>query len=231
MTSVPRARARPRPLHPPAPCSAPTRSGTCTATGSAPLRRTSTRSLLDGDEPVAEADIGRITMTFFSGDTCRTGRPVHAGGARRTKPAVAAFDVGGGSTARCSACSCSVASAWTTSSGASAEPIAGTVMMYLLALSRNLRRPDQCPGGPRVATESVPRTRRPVDRRDRLRPDRRTRRPVGRCVRDGSRDRPPGGTSTATSRHRSGRWPSWTTWWRRSTSSSWPSPLRTRPAV
>ena len=44
----------------------------------------------------------------------------------------------------------------TTSSGASAEPIAGTVMLYLLALSRGLPDLYAGAGGPRVAARRVP---------------------------------------------------------------------------
>ena len=94
--------------------------------------------LLTGDEPVAEADIARITMTFFSGDAwperaapfMRVAldapglRWLHSMSAGVDSPVFGMFLERGVRV--------------TTSSGASAEPIAGTVMMYLLALSRNL---------------------------------------------------------------------------------------------
>ena len=81
----------------------------------------------------------------------------------------------------------------TTSSGASAEPIAGTVMMYLLALSRDLPQLTRAQAAHEWQPNPYPRARRPFDRRDRLRPDRRARRATGRCVRDAPRDRPASG--------------------------------------
>lgn len=94
--------------------------------------------VLTGDEPVADVDIERITMAFFSGDAwpARAApfmrvsldapnlRWLHSMSAGVDNPVFAIFLERGVRV--------------TTSSGASAEPIAGTVLMYLLALSRNL---------------------------------------------------------------------------------------------
>ena len=94
--------------------------------------------VLTGDEPVAETDIERITMAFFSGDAwpgraapfmrvsldATNLRWLHSMSAGVDNPVFGMFLQRGVRV--------------TTSSGASAEPIAGTVMMYLLALSRDL---------------------------------------------------------------------------------------------
>jgi D-2-hydroxyacid dehydrogenase (NADP+) len=96
--------------------------------------------VLTGDEPVAEADIERITMAYFSGDAwpgraapfmrvsldATNLRWLHSMSAGVDNPVFGMFLQRGVRV--------------TTSSGASAEPIAGTVMMYLLALSRDLPR-------------------------------------------------------------------------------------------
>src|SRR5918994_1189926 len=93
---------------------------------------------LTGEEPVEAADIERITMAFFSSDAWPERAPaffrvaldapnlrwLHTMSAGVDSPVFGMFLDRG---ARVS-----------TSSGASAEPIAGTVMMYLLALSRGL---------------------------------------------------------------------------------------------
>ena len=94
--------------------------------------------VLVADEPVAAADVERITMAFFSGDAwperaapfmrvsldASNLRWLHTMSAGVDSPVFGMFLDRGVRV--------------TTSSGASAEPIAGTVMMYLLALSRNL---------------------------------------------------------------------------------------------
>jgi D-2-hydroxyacid dehydrogenase (NADP+) len=94
--------------------------------------------VLSGDEPVPETDIERITMAFFSGDAwparaasfmrvsldAANLRWLHSMSAGVDNPVFGMFLERGVRV--------------TTSSGASAEPIAGTVMMYLLALSRGL---------------------------------------------------------------------------------------------
>ncbi len=93
---------------------------------------------LTGDEPVEPADIERITMAFFSSDAwpdraaaffrvaldAPNLRWLHTMSAGVDNPVFGMFLDRGARV--------------TTSSGASAEPIAGTVMMYLLALSRGL---------------------------------------------------------------------------------------------
>ena len=94
--------------------------------------------LLAGDAPVAADDIERITLAFFSGDAwpgratpfmrvaldATNLRWLHTMSAGVDSPVFGMFLDRGVRV--------------TTSSGASAEPIAGTVMLYLLALSRNL---------------------------------------------------------------------------------------------
>lgn len=96
--------------------------------------------LLRADEEVAPADIERITVAFFSNDAWpeRAGafmkvalgasnlRWLHSMSAGVDSPVFAMFTDRG--------------VRLTTSSGASAPPIAGTVMLYLLALSRGLPR-------------------------------------------------------------------------------------------
>lgn len=93
---------------------------------------------LDGDEEVDDADIGRITLTFFSHDAwperaanffgvamqAERLRWLHTMSAGVDSPVFASFTERG--------------VRLTTSSGSSAAPIARTVMMYLLALSRDL---------------------------------------------------------------------------------------------
>jgi D-2-hydroxyacid dehydrogenase (NADP+) len=93
---------------------------------------------LSGDQPVSEADLTRITMAFFSSDAWPERAPafmrvsldapnlrwLHTMSAGVDNPIFAMFVDRGVRV--------------TTSSGASAEPIAATVMMYLLALSRGL---------------------------------------------------------------------------------------------
>jgi D-2-hydroxyacid dehydrogenase (NADP+) len=93
---------------------------------------------LTGDEPVAAADIERITLAFFSSDAwperaanflrvaldAPNLRWLHTMSAGVDSPVFGMFMDRGVTV--------------TTSSGASAEPIAGTVIMYLLALSRGL---------------------------------------------------------------------------------------------
>jgi D-2-hydroxyacid dehydrogenase (NADP+) len=93
---------------------------------------------LTGDEPVTEADMARITMAFFSSDAwperaapfmrasleAPNLRWLHSMSAGVDNPVFGMFTSRGVQV--------------TTSSGASAEPIAATAMMYLLALSRGL---------------------------------------------------------------------------------------------
>ncbi len=93
---------------------------------------------LDRDEEVADEDIARITIAFFSNDAWpERAAPffkvaldapnlqwLHSMSAGVDSPVFATFLDRG--------------ARLTTSSGASAPPIAGTVMLYLLALSRNL---------------------------------------------------------------------------------------------
>lgn len=95
---------------------------------------------LDGDERVAEDDLQRITLAFFSADawperaanfmTVALQSPrlrwLHTMSAGVDSPVFSMFLDRG--------------ARLTTSSGSSAEPIAGTAMMYLLALSRGLPR-------------------------------------------------------------------------------------------
>jgi len=93
---------------------------------------------LCGDEPVSALDQERITLAFFSSDAWPERAPaffrvalgapnlrwLHTMSAGVDSPVFGMFLDRGARV--------------TTSSGASAEPIAGTVMMYLLALSRGL---------------------------------------------------------------------------------------------
>lgn len=93
---------------------------------------------LTGDEPVPAADIERITLAFFSSDAWPERAPaffrvaldapnlrwLHTMSAGVDSPVFGMFTGRGVRV--------------TTSSGASAEPIAATAMMYLLALSRGL---------------------------------------------------------------------------------------------
>lgn len=93
---------------------------------------------LDGDRPVVEADIERITLTFFSHDAwperaanffgvalqAAKLRWLHTMSAGVDSPVFAIFTDRG--------------VRLTTSSGSSAAPIARTAMMYLLALTRDL---------------------------------------------------------------------------------------------
>jgi D-2-hydroxyacid dehydrogenase (NADP+) len=93
---------------------------------------------LTGDQPVERADIERITLAFFSSDAWPERAPaffrvaldapnlrwLHTMSAGVDSPVFGMFLDRGVRV--------------TTSSGASAEPIAATVMMYLLALSRGL---------------------------------------------------------------------------------------------
>lgn len=93
---------------------------------------------LRADEPVDAADIGRITMAFFSSDAwperaapfmkvaleAQNLQWLHSMSAGVDSPVFTMFTDRG--------------VRLTTSSGASASPIAGTVMLYLLALSRGL---------------------------------------------------------------------------------------------
>lgn len=93
---------------------------------------------LTGDEPVTSDDVGRITMAFFSSDAWPERAPaffrvaldapnlrwLHTMSAGVDSPVFGMF--------------LDRAVRVTTSSGASAEPIAGTVLLYLLALSRGL---------------------------------------------------------------------------------------------
>jgi D-2-hydroxyacid dehydrogenase (NADP+) len=93
---------------------------------------------LSDDHPVLEVDIGRITIAFFSGDCWPERAPsffkvalassglqwLHSMSAGVDSPVFKMFLDRG--------------TRVTTSSGASSSPIAGTVMLYLLALSRGL---------------------------------------------------------------------------------------------
>jgi phosphoglycerate dehydrogenase-like enzyme len=94
--------------------------------------------VLTGDEPISEADLERITLAFFSSDAWPERAPgffrvaldapnlrwLHTMSAGVDSPVFGMFTGRGVQV--------------TTSSGASAEPIAATAMMYLLALSRGL---------------------------------------------------------------------------------------------
>jgi D-2-hydroxyacid dehydrogenase (NADP+) len=93
---------------------------------------------LTGDQPVTDTDIARVTMAFFSSDAwperaapfmrvaldAPNLRWLHSMSAGVDNPVFGMFTSRGVQV--------------TTSSGASAEPIAATAMMYLLALSRGL---------------------------------------------------------------------------------------------
>ena len=144
---------------------------------------------LTGDEPVSAADIERITLAFFSSDAWPERTPafmrvaldatnlrwLHTMSAGVDNPIFGMFTGRGVEV--------------TTSSGASAEPIAATAMMYLLALSRGL--PDLFRA--QAAHEWRPKRFRELagtaDRGRRLRPDRRARGPVGGLARHASHHR------------------------------------------
>ena len=107
-------------------------------------------------EEVSAADIDRITIAFFSDDAWpERAAPfmkvalgatnlqwLHSMSAGVDSPVFSTFMDRGARV--------------TTSSGASAAPIAGTVMLYLLALSRGLPALDAGAGSPRMEPGTVP---------------------------------------------------------------------------
>lgn len=93
---------------------------------------------LVGEEPVSDADLDRITIAFFSHDTWPD-RAAHYFGAAMRTPAMQWFHtMSAGVDSPVFASFLDRGVRLTTSSGTSAAPIARTVMMYLLALTRDL---------------------------------------------------------------------------------------------
>jgi len=95
---------------------------------------------LDGDEPVPDADIERITLAFFSHDTWPERAANFFGVAMRAEKLRWLHTMSAGVDSPIFTTFTDRGVRLTTSSGSSAAPIARTAMMYLLALSRDLPR-------------------------------------------------------------------------------------------
>lgn len=93
---------------------------------------------LDGDHQVAEADIERITLTFFSHDAWPERAANFFGVAMRAVNLRWFHTMSAGVDSPVFSSFTDRGVRLTTSSGSSAAPIARTVMMYLLALTRDL---------------------------------------------------------------------------------------------
>ncbi|MEP4649782.1 MAG: NAD(P)-dependent oxidoreductase, partial [Ilumatobacter sp.] len=93
---------------------------------------------LVGDEPVADDDIERITLTFFSHDAWPERAPSFIGVALRATNLRWFHTMSAGVDSPIFSTFTDRGVRLTTSSGSSAAPIARTAMMYLLALSRDL---------------------------------------------------------------------------------------------
>ncbi len=93
---------------------------------------------LVGEEPVADADIERITLTFFSHDAWPERAPSFIGVAMRAENLRWFHTMSAGVDSPIFSTFTDRGVRLTTSSGSSAAPIARTAMMYLLALSRDL---------------------------------------------------------------------------------------------
>ncbi|MGA9277773.1 D-2-hydroxyacid dehydrogenase [Ilumatobacter sp.] len=93
---------------------------------------------LVGDDPVSDADLERITLAFFSHDSWPERAPNFFGVALRAANLRWLHTMSAGVDSPIFATFTDRGVRLTTSSGSSAEPIARTAMMYLLALSRDL---------------------------------------------------------------------------------------------
>lgn len=93
---------------------------------------------LDGGEPVGDDDIARITIAFFSHDSWPERAADWFGVALHAEKLVWLHTMSAGVDSPVFASFLDRGVRLTTSSGSSAPPIARTVMMYLLALSRDL---------------------------------------------------------------------------------------------
>ena len=93
---------------------------------------------LDGDDPVPDDDISRITLAFFSHDSWPERAANFFGVALRAERLRWLHTMSAGVDSPVFTSFTDRGVRLTTSSGSSAEPIARTVMMYLLALSRDL---------------------------------------------------------------------------------------------
>lgn len=93
---------------------------------------------LDGEEPVSDSDVARITLAFFSHDSWPERAAHFFGVALRAERLRWFHTMSAGVDSPVFASFTDRGVRLTTSSGSSAEPIARTVMMYLLALSRDL---------------------------------------------------------------------------------------------
>lgn len=93
---------------------------------------------LRGEEPVPESDLDRVTIAFFSADAWPE-RAAHFFGAAMRTPAMEWFhSMSAGVDSPVFASFLDRGVTLTNSSGVNAPPIARTVMMYLLALTRDL---------------------------------------------------------------------------------------------
>ena len=93
---------------------------------------------LDGEGPVSEADLERVTITFFSSDAWPERAAHFFGAAMQTPKLQWLHTMSAGVDSPIFASFTERGVRLTNSSGTSAAPIARTVMMYLLALSRDL---------------------------------------------------------------------------------------------
>ena len=93
---------------------------------------------LNGDEPVADDDLERITITFFSHDAWPERAVNFFGVALRAENLRWLHTMSAGVDSPIFSTFTDRGARLTTSSGSSAAPIARTVMLYLLALSRDL---------------------------------------------------------------------------------------------
>jgi phosphoglycerate dehydrogenase-like enzyme len=93
---------------------------------------------LDGDEPVSDADLERITIAFFSHDSWPERAANFFGVALRAENLRWLHTMSAGVDSPIFSTFTDRGARLTTSSGSSAAPIARTVMMYLLALARDL---------------------------------------------------------------------------------------------
>ena len=96
--------------------------------------------VLTGDDLVADEDLQRITIAFFSSDAWPERAPAFIGVALRSPNLRWFHTMSAGVDSPVFAMMLDKGIRLTTSSGSSAQPIARTVMMYLLALARDLPR-------------------------------------------------------------------------------------------
>lgn len=97
-------------------------------------------TVLLGDDPVSEADMNRITIAFFSHDAWPARAASFFGVATRAPHLAWLHTMSAGVDSPVFTSFLERGAQLTTSSGSSAPPIARSVMMYLLALARDLPR-------------------------------------------------------------------------------------------